>query len=215
MPSSAPAAAPAAPAAPAAAPPATLASVEPSAAFAYAKYYEFFRKLPAWAEVDENSDPSLTQRALLVTNAAKVVDGLKLMLIALDQEIRYMEPAGDEHKQMQAANVRSMNRWIAAGCQMNGEMSIYYQEDDASFTEAVRFAMQQLGQSTGAQHITYDKKLYERFRKCFSRETWPSTKAKKKHFTKIFAGYKELLTSLQFFLDFQGGAGGAGGAPEA
>jgi len=170
---------------------------------AFTKYHEFFRKLPTWAEVDENTDPGLTPRALLAKNVHKVVGGLELMLIALGQEIRYMEPCADEHQQMQAANILSLNRWIAAGCQMNGALPLYYKEDDASFSEAVRSAMQQLGQSKGAQHIAYDKNLYERFRKCFTRETWPSMKAKKKHFTKIFTVYKELLTSCRFFLDCQ------------
>ena len=65
--------------------PATLASVEPSAALAYAKYHEFFHKLPTWAVVNENTDPGLTPRALLKQNVEKVVNGLELMLIALGQ----------------------------------------------------------------------------------------------------------------------------------
>ena len=183
--------------------PATLASVEPSAALAYAKYHEFFHKLPTWAVVNENTDPGLTPRALLKQNVEKVVNGLELMLIALGQELRYMEPAADELKQMQASNVLSLNRWIAAGCQMDGALPLYYQKDDAAYTEEVRSSMQQLGQSKQAQHITFDMNLYERFRKCFSREGWPSMKAKKKHFLKIFGEYKELLTSCRFFLDTQ------------
>ena len=85
---------------------------------------------------------------------------------------------------MQAASVLSLNRWIAAGCHTNGAVPLYYQEADTSFAEEVRSSMQQLGPSQQAQHITYDKNFYERFRKCFARETWPSNEAKKKHFAK-------------------------------
>jgi hypothetical protein len=200
MPSSAAASAPAA-VAPTT--PAILASVEPSAAFAYAKYHELFHKLPTWALVDENTEPGLTPRALLKQNVEKVVDALELMLIALGQEVRFMEPGADEVKQMQAANILSLNRWIAGGCQMNGSLRLHFNEDDAAYTEEVRSAIQQLGQAKQTKHITFDKNLYGRFRKCFSRENWRSAKAKKNHFLKLFGGYKELLTSCRYFLDTQ------------
>lgn len=188
-----------------------LASVAaPAAAQAYSKYYEFFRTMPAWSAADDNTDANLTPSALLAKNVERVVAGLELMLIALGQEIRYryMEPASDEQKQMQAANILSLNRWIAAGCQMDGALPLFYQEEDASFTEAVRASMQELGLSKNAQHITYDQNLYERFRKCFFRETWPSMEVRKRHLTNTFSGYNELRLLCQIFLAFQAGTDG-------